>query len=228
MKTRERPIFDLFTGFLEDADEAGRNFVAQTVPKATLEKQKSDFAKFVTFLETKSVRPETLKELDGKTMNALVMTFIMELKPKQGEYFEPRTYTGIIYSLEHKLKEMELSDWDIRSSPSYAGARDVLKAKMAMAKGAGKGNRPNRAQPLSRDEENKMWEKGALGTSDPDTLLRTLWWGLTTGFGLRGQDEHRQLLWEDVTLKTDSEKREFIEYSERTTKTRKGGCTGRA
>ena len=166
--------FDLCPEFLATADEIGREFIAKTIPKTTQNKRISDFNKFESLLGTNNLEKENLLRMDGKTLNALLMTFIMELKPKEGDFFEPSTYTGIMYSLEAKFKEIGVCYWKIRSSPTYAGLQDVLKAKLAMAKGAGKGNRPNRAEPLSREEEEKMWETGALGTHEPDTLLRTL------------------------------------------------------
>ena len=41
-------------------------------------------------------------------------------------------------------------------------------------------------------------------------------------FGLRGCNEHKELRWRDVTLKTDSEGKKDLEYFERQTKTRTG------
>jgi len=41
-------------------------------------------------------------------------------------------------------------------------------------------------------------------------------------FGLRGCNEHKELRWRDVTLKTDSEGKKYLEYFERQTKTRTG------
>jgi len=181
--------FDLCPEFLA-TDEIRREFIAKTIPKTTQNKRISDFNKFKSLLGTKNLEKENLLRMDGKTLNALLMTFIMELKPKEGDFFEPSTYTGIMYSLEAKFKEIGVCDWKIRSSHTYARLQDVLKTKLAMTKGAGKGNRPNRAEPLSREEEEKMWETGALGTYEPDTLLRTLWWDLNLKL-LRGRTAHQ-------------------------------------
>jgi hypothetical protein len=41
-------------------------------------------------------------------------------------------------------------------------------------------------------------------------------------FGLRGRQEHMQMLWGDLTLKRGSDGVEYIEFNERTTKTRQG------
>jgi hypothetical protein len=36
------------------------------------------------------------------------------------------------------------------------------------------GNRPNKAKELSEEEEEKLWEKGALGLDTPDKLISTV------------------------------------------------------
>ena len=225
--SREIPQFNLDTNYLEETAEASAKFVLSTVPKTTLNKRKSDASKFTRFLDGKSIAVEDVGKMEGRLLNALLMEFVMCLKPTNGaDHYEPGTIQGILYSLEHFLKESGQADWRIRDSTTYAGLREVCKSKKTMSKNAGKGNRPNRAKSMSVEEEKKMWETGALGTENPDALLRTLWWGFTTGFGLRGRDEHRNLLWKDVELKEDN-KEEFLEFTERATKTRKGNGLGR-
>ena len=58
------------------------------------------------------------------------------------------------------------------------------------------------------------------------TLQNSLFFFLTIGFGLRGSHESRQLKWGDVKLKVDSNGKEFLEFNERLTKTRKGNSEG--
>ena len=41
-------------------------------------------------------------------------------------------------------------------------------------------------------------------------------------FGLRGCEEHRQMTWGDVQLHMEADRCEYLEYSERQTKTRTG------
>ena len=56
------------------------------------------------------------------------------------------------------------------SSPEFAVSRQVLIAKRKELKSLGKGNRPNRARPLNPQEENRLWESGALADDSPDKL----------------------------------------------------------
>ena len=54
------------------------------------------------------------------------------------------------------------------------------------------------------------------------SLLNTNWLNLTMHFGMRGRQEHVQLLWGDILLKVDAEGTESLEFTERRTKTRQG------
>ena len=49
-----------------------------------------------------------------------------------------------------------------------------------------------------------------------------MWFMNTKHFGLRGCDEHRRMKWGDVQLLTDVNGDEYLEFSERQTKTRTG------
>jgi hypothetical protein len=77
----------------------------------------------------------------------------------------------------------------------------ALSAKKVKLQKQGNGLKPNASKAVSTDEENLMWEEGQLGDSSPRILIFSLWYYLTKCFGLRGHNEHRQLLLGDVKLK---------------------------
>ena len=54
----------------------------------------------------------------------------------------------------------------------------------------GIGGRSKHAEIVTKVEENQLWEAGVLGTSDPKTLLHTVFY---LNFCLRGGQEHREL-----------------------------------
>ena len=83
------------------------------------------------------------------------------------------------------------------------------------------GNRPNRAEPLERDEEELLWSSGMMGDHSPYALQCALWY-LTSKFcGFRASDESRKLKWGDLQLKYEGEEPVLV-YRERQTKTRTG------
>ena len=101
----------------------------------------------------------------------------------------------------------------------------VLHAKRKDLKSQGKGNTPNRAGFLTAADEEKLWEAGALGSSDPETLLHTVWFTFSKCFGFRGCQEFRQLKWGDIAKKQDDNGDTYLEWNERLTKTRAGNSS---
>ena len=80
---------------------------------------------------------------------------------------------------------------------------------------------PKAAEAIT-DEVNILSNKQLLGISNAEALLNTLWFMNNKHFGLRGCDEHRRMKWGDVQLLTDVNGAQYLEYSERQTKTRTG------
>ena len=88
-------------------------------------------------------------------------------------------------------------------------------------RGLGKHN--NKADPLTEDEE-ALWESGALGGENPSRLNHTIWYLLSQQFGTRGNQEHTEIMMEDLKW-VRVPQTNHIRYVEWTglTKTRHGG-----
>ena len=56
----------------------------------------------------------------------------------------------------------------------------------------------------------------------PKSLINTMLMNITMNFGMRSRLEHIELKWGDIELKTTSSGEEYLEHSERTTKTKSG------
>ena len=105
----------------------------------------------------------------------------------------------------------------------FEQTRKCLEARSKQLKKQGKGNKPNAAQALTDDEVNILFEQNLLGISSAEALSNTLWFFNTVHFGLRGCQEHRDMAWGDVKLEQEADGTEYLEYTERQTKTRTGG-----
>ena len=105
----------------------------------------------------------------------------------------------------------------------FQKTRDALIAKQKELKRQGKGNKPKVTTALSDEEIDIFYSKKVLGLSSPQARVNTVWLNNRLHFDLRGCKEQRELRWGDVVLKSDSEGRQYLEYSvERQTKTRAG------
>ncbi|XP_077863256.1 uncharacterized protein KIAA1958-like [Saccoglossus kowalevskii] len=83
------------------------------------------------------------------------------------------------------------------------------------------GNLPNKLQPITKDQEEALLKAGQLGVDSATAMINTVWYNNTKLFGLRGNNEHRQMEWGDVVLQSD-ENGELLVYNERLTKIRHG------
>jgi len=99
----------------------------------------------------------------------------------------------------------------------------VLEGKARKLCELGMGKRPQKAQSLTKEEEEILWKNGQLVDETPRSLINTVWWLLTMHFGLRGQQEHHDMKVEDFSFQTDDGGVEFVTFSEGLTKTRGGG-----
>ena len=59
----------------------------------------------------------------------------------------------------------------------------------------GKGNAEHRADALSDDDIDAMFDNGQLGMSNPTVYLHYIWFFHTVYFRLRGVTEHFQMRW---------------------------------
>ena len=85
----------------------------------------------------------------------------------------------------------------------------------------GLGNRPNRAESISVGEENILWER-QMQTDNPEGLLNAVWYTVNKLCGQRGSEGTRKMCWGDIDLKQDENGNRYLEFNERTTKTRNG------
>jgi hypothetical protein len=114
---------------------------------------------------------------------------------------------------------------DIVTSPLFKTSKKVLEMRRRELKQLGKGNRPNRFDPLTQEQEEQLWACGQLGLQSPESLQNTVWFHTTKLMGLRGSHESKQLCWADIHLSCDERGIEYPVFNERETKTRTGNST---
>ena len=215
----DRPFFDLIGNLLDYGEEDtiatatddAKKFISSTKSAKTKELTGNDVHRFKTFLLSQGESREPF-QIDVALLGAYLSKYIQQMKRNDGDEYEPQTIKGAVYSIERYLKEQGYDEWKITTSPAFSLVQDVLKAKMTISKSSGKGNRPNRAMPVSEEDESRFWESKAFGFHHPMALLRVVFWYFTMLFGLRGRNEHHQMLWRDVELKKGSDG-EYLEYT---------------
>ena len=194
--------------------------------KSTKEKTKSNMKLFTKFLEQAKNEDRPIQDIPPKKLDQLVGEFIVcvrkEKPDERGSYeYEPSYLRGIIASIERYLKEYNYP-CSLTRDKQFTYTQSMLAAKQRDLKKQGKGNKPCKSDHLLPTEVEKMWQTGALGTQNPQSLQYTLWWYLMTEAGMRASREHLSLCWGDVKLKTTTDGKRYIEHMERQTKMRMG------
>ena len=165
-----------------------------------------------------SRKPE---ELTPQELNEYLSEFILSVKRNDGEEYEPSSLRGLIASFNRHFKEQN-HPGSIIEGAEFEQTRKCLEARSKQLKKQGKGNKPDAAQALTDDEVNNLFEQNLLGISSAEALSNTLWFFNTVHFGLRGCQEQRDMAWGDVKLEQEADGTEYLEYTERQTKTRMG------
>ena len=88
----------------------------------------------------------------------------------------------------------------------------------------GKGTLPKASDAFTDEDISECYRRALLGNGSPEALLRTLHRNNMQYFGLRANQEHRDLCWGDIVEGFDATSNlAFLEYrTERSTKTRTG------
>lgn len=146
-------------------------------------------------------------------LDPYLASFIASVKKKNGEDFEPGTLRGILGSVDRYFRKHNyghaIFSGNVRDFPR---TRDALSSKQKQLKREGRGNHPNRAQPITSEEVEVLYLTGQLGTGTPDALLNTVWFNNWVYFGLRGMKVHRHLRWSDILLARLESGAEYLEY----------------
>lgn len=193
--------------------------------KNTVRKTESDVKRFKEWL---SVAPRCenrdILDIPPIVLDRYLSSFLMDVKKDNGDDYEPDTLTSIHRSIARKLDE-EGYGHSLLNSDEFRTSKKVLEARRRELKQDGKGNHPNKAEALTLDDENRLWEVGQLGFNNPTQLINTVWYYNTKLLGFRGSHESRQLKWGDIMLVIDENGNKWLEFNERETKTRTGNST---
>ena len=180
--------------------------------------KRGDIAIFMAFLKERYEKRK-LEEIPPEHLSHILSEFIITVKSKGGDEFEPSSLTGFLCSFDRHLKAFKYPK-SLIEDLEFEQILKTLKAQRRQLKKEGKGNTPNAAEVITDEEVNILYMKNLLGITTAQVLLNTLCFMNSIHFGLRGCDEHRQMTWEDVQLIRDVDGTEYLEYSERQIDTR--------
>ena len=201
-------------------DDTIESFIEEHENPNTVKKTKREVALLTVFLQTKGETRE-IAEIPPVELNELLSEFILSVRTKEGQEYEPSSLRGMVASFERHLKRKSYPV-SIINDLAFEKLRKTLQSKQKQLKKQGRGNKPNASVALTEDEIKLLFDKGLLGVSSPEAILNTLWLNNSLHFGLRGVKEHHDMRWGDVKLCKTDQGVEYLEFNERQTKTRTG------
>lgn len=145
---------------------------------------------FSVFEAWKSARPGSIPDLllmDKPTMSCWLIRFVMEVRNAKGKEYPPKTlYMIICASLRH-LRDNGIHNRNFLDSkdPDYAEFCSVLDLRMKDLLQKGYGTAVKQADPISVEDEDKLWNLSVFGAKDSQTLQHTIFYYSCKLFGLR-------------------------------------------
>ena len=170
-----------------------------------------------------------ITEIPWPDLAKLLSRFILEIRKKNGDEFPPNTLHHIVSGLQRHLCLSGQPELDFFKCPEFAEFRADLDAEMKRLQQSGLGSKRRQAEPLTLEEEELLWKKGLLGSSNPQTLLDTVLFMSGMYFALRSGAEHRQLRHDpcQIELVERPGERAYLRYTEDVSKNKPGGLKGR-
>ena len=173
--------------FADISDDELMDFVNRQGNENTKKKTGHDIDIFRVFLRTVRGIPEDtdIHDIPAEELNEHVASFIVNVRRRDGEEYEPGSLRGFFSSIDRHLRRHCYGETFVESDV-FSGARDALKARQIDLKKQGKGNRPNRADPLSDEDVEELFRARHLGNHSSQAIINTLWLYNSVCFGMRG------------------------------------------
>ncbi len=92
-------------------------------------------------------RPPKMEELSPSQLDTYLSKFLLAVRKKNGEEYEPTTLRGFISSVERYLKKHRYCE-SVVTGQSFSRTRETLRSKQKQLKRDGKGNKPFEAERL--------------------------------------------------------------------------------
>ena len=154
--------------------------------------------------------------------------FVIEARRQDGDPYPPQTVYALITGLQRYLRAEGRRDISFltKSDPTFSRLRLSLDARMKQLTSSGVGSVKKQAQLLTEEHEAALWDKGVFSTSTSEGLLYVVFFYNCKLFGLRGGDEHRNLMREQFTISYD-EVGQYLRFIGRSSKNVQGGLQQR-
>lgn len=174
---------------------------------------------------------EAIPSISGENVASLprwLSRFILEARKKTGDPYPPETLYHIVCGIVRRLRA-DKPEVDFFHDKEFAETRTILDSEMKRLKRDGIRTRGRKADPITPEEEEVLWNKGILGDHNPEALLNAIFYLVGVSFALRSGSEHRALRHPNcqISVVEPTGKRPYLHYREDSSKNNPGGLKGR-
>ena len=198
------------------------------VPKRTEDATQWAVKYFTTWMKQRNSQedldqcPEDLLlNMVPKQLNHWLSAFIVETRKVTGEPYPPTTLHSILSGIQRYMRSLDplkCPNFFAKNNPTFTTLRNTMDSVFRALRKEGVGSDKKNAKPFTKEEEEQLWSSGAIGVSDPLSLLHAVFYYNGKNFCLRGGIEHRELKLSQLRREKDG-----YRYTEHALKNRSGG-----
>ena len=154
-----------------------------------------------------------LEEIPVQELDRVLQEFYCHVRKQNGDEYEPDSLRTMLAALDRHLSGRGCS-YSIIKEREFKESRLVLNGKAIQLRENGKGKKSKKADPLTAEEEEILWNTGVLGGDNPKSLNHTVFYIISQHFGTRGRQEHHQIRVEHLRFVCNAQTgvTEFIEW----------------
>ncbi|XP_011406250.1 PREDICTED: glutamine-rich protein 1-like [Amphimedon queenslandica] len=171
---------------------------------------------------------ELLLTDEPSELSHILSMYVKETRKVDGSEYTPKTLYLLLAGLQRqiRLNKGRASSINIFSDPLLDSFYNVCDHEFQRLRLVGIGAKVSHIEPLSKDDENSLWESKVLCLSTPNGLLNCVFIYNGKNLCLRGGDEHCQLKFSQLrreVLTVDGVSKSLYIYTEHGSKNRSGG-----
>ena len=140
--------------------------------------------------------PIQLNDVRAEELNFWMSYFYLEVRKRNGEKYPPNTLYQLACGLLRHLRD-DCGRYDLNildeHNPNFVSSWQVLDGIMKKSHTEGLGCNPKQKQAVSPEHEKLLWDSGSINLVTALGLSYAVFFYNCKCFGLRGQDEHRNL-----------------------------------
>ena len=159
---------------------------------------------------------------NGEAVCRWLCKFFTEVIKGDGLEYCPRSLSCLLGGLHRYVESHSPHGLKLNTGDEFKPLHTLLDNLFRELHAKGIGAAKCQAAPITDEEESKLWESGVLGSSNPDALLKSVFFYNGLNFTLRGGEEHRSLSLSQIKF-GEEDNTEYMEYTENSSKNRPGG-----